>query len=590
MISFAHAIKIFLYKIHHVMKHLNFLLLFFLFSSVSVMAQTIVGTDPENKNVVLEEFTGIHCGYCPQGHVIAQGIYDNHPDDVVLINIHQGGYAVPSGNEPDFRTPWGDAIAGQSDLLGYPAGTVNRHYFPGQSQGGGTAQSRGTWVATSNTILAQPSYLNIELEATIVTSTRQLVVYVEVYYTDDSPEESNYLNVAIVQNNIIGPQSGGGSNYNHKHMLRHLLTGQWGVEIDETTQGSLYTGTFTYEMPDDYNDVDLVLENLDIVAFVTESHQEVISGNMAEVTLVESYEYDAAIYSCNVPQTACAGILNAEVMLKNYGTEDLTSLTFTYSVNDEDPAEYNWIGSLAQGESELVSLPEYTYAATDNNIINIECEMPSGQADQLPRNDVFKYNSKGSQTYPKDCYFGVQTPENPEDLTWNIVDENGEIIAEGGPYSSGGFKVTAVSFPETGCYTLTVNDASGNGLDNGLYVILSTGSSTLWTGKPFTDKAVAELAYDITIDIPEANVLNNVSVYPNPVTQTANIDFALNSESSVKIAVFDMLGRNVLNLFDGKMDSGNQSLQMDATGLNKGVYFVKFQLNNEVFTQKITLN
>ena len=52
------------------------------------------------------------------------------------------------------------------------------------------------------------------VEATIVTSTRQLVVYVEVYYTDDSPEGTNYLNVAVLQNDILGPQPGGGAENN----------------------------------------------------------------------------------------------------------------------------------------------------------------------------------------------------------------------------------------------------------------------------------------------------------------------------------------------------------------------------------------
>ncbi len=573
------------------MKNLFSLIMVVLFSAASLMAQTIVGTDPENKNVVLEEFTGIHCVFCPDGHVKAQAIYDAHPDDVVLMNIHQGGYADPNPGEPDFRTPFGDAIAGQSGLLGYPAGTVNRHLFPGHSQGSGTAQSRGSWATTSNIVMGEASYLNIELEATIVSSTRQLVVYVEVYYTGDSPEESNFLNVAILQNNILGPQTGGnaGNNYNHKHMLRHFLTGQWGVEIDETTTGSLYTGTFSYEMPLDYNDVDVVLEDIDIVGYVTESHQEVVSGNMAEVTVVESNEYDAAFYSIYVPQTACTGTLNAQVMLKNYGTENLTSLEFDYFVNDEDPAEYTWTGNLGQFESELVTLPEYIYAPTDNNRINIDCEMPSGHVDQLPQNGIFKTNSRGSETFPTECYFGVQTPENPEDLTWNIVDGDGEILAEGGPYSSGGFKVTALTFPESGCYTLTVNDASGNGLDGGLYVFLDQSSNVLWTGKDFTDKAISEIAYDITIDIPESSSINNVSVYPNPVTHSANIDFTLSSETNVSVTVFDMLGREVLNLFDGAMDSGKQNIRMDATGLNKGIYFVKFNLNSEVFTQKIIL-
>ena len=126
--------------------------------ALNMFAQTIVGTDPENKNVVLEEFTGIHCVYCPDGHAIAQAIYDAHPDDVVLINIHTGGYASPSSGEPDFRTPWGDAIAAQSGLTGYPAGTVNRHLFPGWSQGSGTAMSRGQWNGAANQIMAEGSY------------------------------------------------------------------------------------------------------------------------------------------------------------------------------------------------------------------------------------------------------------------------------------------------------------------------------------------------------------------------------------------------------------------------------------------------
>ena len=133
------------------------------FSSV---AQTIVSTTPENKKVVLEEFTGIHCVYCPQGHAIAQAIQNNNPGEVFLINIHVGGFAVPNAGEPDFRTPFGTAIANQSGLTGYPAGTVNRHVFPGSSQSGGndTAMSRGRWTSASNQILGEASYMNMAVE------------------------------------------------------------------------------------------------------------------------------------------------------------------------------------------------------------------------------------------------------------------------------------------------------------------------------------------------------------------------------------------------------------------------------------------
>ena len=36
-------------------------------------SQTFVNTNPENKKVILEEFTGVNCVFCPQGHTGACG-------------------------------------------------------------------------------------------------------------------------------------------------------------------------------------------------------------------------------------------------------------------------------------------------------------------------------------------------------------------------------------------------------------------------------------------------------------------------------------------------------------------------------------
>ncbi|MBC8319963.1 MAG: Omp28-related outer membrane protein [Bacteroidetes bacterium] len=574
------------------MKNVFTFLLIITLSTSSLFAQVIVGTDPENKNVVLEEFTGIHCVYCPQGHVIAQSIQNSHPDDVVLINIHQGSYANPYAGEPDFRTQWGDAIAGQSGLVGYPAGTVNRHLFPGMSQGSGTAMSRGSWTSASNQTLALPSYFNVGLIATVVTSTRQLVVEVEVYYTDDSPYSENYLNVAILQNNILGPQTGGnmGNNYNHMHMLRHLLTGQWGVEITETTEGSLYSETFLYEIPEDYTGVDVILANLDIVAFVSETHQEIISGNSAgDITYVESNDYDAALASVTIPQTACTGELIPLVTLKNYGAINLTSLEFVYSVNGGDDMTYSWTGNLAQNETEMVMLPVLEYVPTDNNTVNLRSELPNGFPDQLPQNDSFNQDVQGSIDFPENCTFMILVSSNPEDVTWSIVGENGETIAEGGPYSDPGFFINPFSFPETGCYELTVNDASGEGLSGGLYTIADENGDRIWTGTSFTYMAKAELAHGIIVDIDKIITTNDFTINPNPITNTANIEFNLSENADVNIAVFNILGKNVVNLYKGEMRSGSHSIQLNASDLNSGVYFVKIQMNNDVVVKKIMI-
>ena len=81
------------------------------------MAQLPVSTTPQNKKVVLEEFTGINCQYCPDGHKIANNIKASKPaGDVILVNIHTGGYANPSAGQPDYRTADGNAIAAIPEL------------------------------------------------------------------------------------------------------------------------------------------------------------------------------------------------------------------------------------------------------------------------------------------------------------------------------------------------------------------------------------------------------------------------------------------------------------------------------------------
>ena len=195
----------------------------------ALRAQVLVSTEPMLKNAILEEFTGIHCQFCPDGHAIAQSIVDNNPGRAFTIAIHQGGYASPYSGEPDYRTPFGDALANQTGLTGYPAGTVNRHVFTGSS----TALGRGSWVASCDQIMQEISPVNIGIQSDYEPSTRQLTIQVELYYTSSSTASSNFINVALIQDSIYGPQTGGNpsTNYRHMHMLRHLITGQWGDEV-----------------------------------------------------------------------------------------------------------------------------------------------------------------------------------------------------------------------------------------------------------------------------------------------------------------------------------------------------------------------
>lgn len=438
----------------------------------STFAQTIVGTDPENKNVVLEEFTGIHCTYCPDGHAIAQGIYDMHPEDVILVNVHVGPFAAPSGGEPDYRTPWGAALDGQAGVAGYPAGTVNRHLFPGWGQQGGTAMSRNYWVAASDQIMASESYLNVGCES-FLTAAGQLTVNVEVYYTGDSPESVNFLNVAILQNNVFGPQTGGGAgnNYQHMHMLRHFITGQWGVEITETTEGSLYSNTFTYDIPADYNGVPVVLEDLDVVAYVAEGHQEIVSGTKGTVTMEAAYDYDATVSEVFFPLSqACAGDLAPRIEIKNYGDVTMTSATIEYSVNEGDLYTYEWTGELEYTHTEEIVLPGVPYDMETENSLTISITNPNGETDENPNNNEsvtnFEAATETSTSLEMQLFVGAWAHE----ISWEFVNGEGEVLAEGDNYETNEVVNMELPIAGSGCYTFYLYDSGNDGFAGGGYL------------------------------------------------------------------------------------------------------------------------
>ena len=60
--------------------------------------------------------------------------------------------------------------------------------------------------------------------------------------------------------------------------------------------------------------------------------------------------------------------------------------------------------------------------------------------------------------------FVLLTDNYPAETTWNITDSSGSIVLEGGPYDGSQTTYTSTVCLGPGCYTLTVNDSYGDGL------------------------------------------------------------------------------------------------------------------------------
>ncbi|MBU4486986.1 MAG: T9SS type A sorting domain-containing protein [Candidatus Delongbacteria bacterium] len=77
--------------------------------------------------------------------------------------------------------------------------------------------------------------------------------------------------------------------------------------------------------------------------------------------------------------------------------------------------------------------------------------------------------------------------------------------------------------------------------------------------------------------------------YPNPFNPITSINFILQSNSEVKLSVFNTKGEVVANLCNGKMGKGMHKVDFDADSFNSGVYFYRLTVNGMNETKKMML-
>jgi hypothetical protein len=77
--------------------------------------------------------------------------------------------------------------------------------------------------------------------------------------------------------------------------------------------------------------------------------------------------------------------------------------------------------------------------------------------------------------------------------------------------------------------------------------------------------------------------------FPNPFNPSTTIRYALPKDVSIKLAVYDMLGREVARLFEGQMSAGYHEVVFDASNLASGVYVCRLQAEDLVLTKKLSV-
>lgn len=566
------------------------------------MAQLPASRTPQNRKVVLEEFTGINCTWCPDGHKLANALKNAKPaGDVVLINIHTGGFATPSGNQIDLRTTEGNAIAGMQGMgiAGYPTGAINRTVFTGSAM----SMSRSVWAQYADTVLSKPSWVNVAAQATLNVATRLLTVEVEAYYTANSPSNSNMLTVALLENRIRGTQIGAQNlypeninedgTYNHNHTLRKIITPTFGDSINTTTTGTSFTKTYTYTVPASYVNVPVALGELELVVFVARTNTDIVSAAYAPITLTGiTTTNDASVANIMTETEICAGNLTPSVRLTNSGSAPITSAEFTYSANGGTSQTFtaNFNTPIKPFTSTTVKLNKITFTPSATNTINVSVSKVNTSSDEGTTGNSVTSNSIPLTTRLSSAnavFMEFLQDRYGSESSWEIIEEqSGAVIASDGPFSdlaANGVqlntKVISGLQPNT-CYVLRVKDSYGDGINSGTgagnYKLKSGNTYLITSNGQFgsEDYKTFKTAATLTTQVTELNgAALELKMFPNPSDEMTTLSFDIAEKQTVTVEVFNILGERVY-LSSSAYAAGSQRLAIDCASWAEGLYTV----------------
>lgn len=229
-----------------------------------------------NKRVVLiEEFTGQRCPNCPKAAEEVHKLQKIYPDQVLVIAIHSGFFAMPIGEfTADYRTEEGTEIYNYFHPETFPNSTfcrmkIDESYLVGYQ----------SWESLVPTVVEQDAIANVTIDPIKVNNeTREIEITVK---TEMNTANSMNVKVAafILENGIVSPQAYDQTvqeEYVHNHVLRGGFAGAWGEDIKGLGSDSK---TFKLTADTEWN-----LNNCEVVAYIyNKETMEILQAVKAEL-------------------------------------------------------------------------------------------------------------------------------------------------------------------------------------------------------------------------------------------------------------------------------------------------------------------
>lgn len=533
--------------------------------------------------VLWEEFTSGSCGPCAGVNPQITNYWNNNPTVVVGIQYHM---SWPLANDPMYLNNPDDNNARRGV---YGVNSIPWAVIDGDRFSNNVNNVNSLINIVENAYNNEPSSFDLQLSYELNDAQDQLLVTAMVSAVEEVSDLNARLYLPIIEKyiHLNSPQPNGEQDF--YNVLKAFTPSSSGVNLPDYWEENDYMiYQFTWDVYGFYD-----INEIGLIGFIQNSGSSLgiqQSGYGSDTQITPNFSNDMAVIDLKTPQVICNNNVSPILTIRNQGSDPLTSATIKYSVNGGDEVTYEWTGNLNFLESETIDLDEVTFDTESVYNISATIENPNNTADEYIKNNTISIEIPQSAYLPQNCKIAILTDDNPEETTWDIKNSAGDIIASGGPYTMSSIFIESFEWTGNDCYTFTIYDAGGDGLDGGFYKITNSSTQVIWEGdNDFQYEATAEFAYDELMGVESSGINGEFSVYPNPVVETAQVEFTLLQQSTVQLGIFDLLGKRIIQIYDGIMPLGPQNYSIDTQNLDNGVYFVKISIDGQEQVQKIQI-
>ncbi|HYF02617.1 MAG TPA: T9SS type A sorting domain-containing protein, partial [Patescibacteria group bacterium] len=154
------------------------------------------------------------------------------------------------------------------------------------------------------------------------------------------------------------------------------------------------------------------------------------------------------------------------IIIKNNGTEPLTSAMITYGMDDFTTSSLKWTGNLAPFASTEITLPGIDLGQGAHTF-TVTVSQPNGKTDEYSDNNALKVAYTTAKTYIGAITLDLKVdskPGNPNGIRYEVKDMDGKILYSKQNMPDGAQIVETFKLAD-GHYTFTIyDDAFGSGL------------------------------------------------------------------------------------------------------------------------------